>query len=351
LVVFRKSNWLDFFFDVDISRKYVLLFFIWLDMDGDTKNKVQRILRGDQLAGARLIRLLEEGDPQGIEMLKLLYPNTGKGYIVGITGPPGSGKSTLVNSIIGEFRQSGLKVAVVAIDPSSPISGGALLGDRIRMRCHSEDDGVFIRSMATRGHLGGLNRTARETVLVLDAMGYDVIIIETVGVGQDEVEIAQFAHTSAVVSLPGMGDEIQVMKAGLLEIGDILIVNKADKPGTDDMVAELQLMLTLKPISDNGWQPPVLKTVAVKNQGISELVDMFQRHRRFLIDTGRFSEHNIKWELLFFKKRVMELAADKIFESISDSSAHQVILEDLKKRRIDPYTAAEQLTDMFKYRD
>jgi LAO/AO transport system kinase len=130
-----------------------------------------------------------------------------------------------------------------------------------------------------------------------------------------------------------------------------LIVNKADKPGTDDMVAELQLMLTLKPISDNGWQPPVLKTVAVKNQGISELVDMFQRHRRFLIDTGRFSEHNIKWELLFFKKRVMELAADKIFKSISDSSAHQVILEDLKKRRIDPYTAAEQLTDMFKYRD
>jgi LAO/AO transport system kinase len=147
-----------------------------------------------------------------------------------------------------------------------------------------------------------------------------------------------------------MGDEIQVMKAGLLEIGDILIVNKADKPGADDIVAELQLMLRMKPTSDNGWQPPVLKTVAVKNQGITELVDMFQRHRRFLIDTGRFREHNFKWELLFFKKRVMELAADKIFEAISDSSAHQVIIEDLKKRRIDPYTAAEQLTDRFKYK-
>jgi LAO/AO transport system kinase len=324
-------------------------FFIQLNRDCNMKNRVQRIIRGDQLAGARLIRLLEEGDPQGIEMLKLLYPNTGNGYIVGITGPPGSGKSTLVNCIIGEFRQSGMKVAVVAIDPSSPISGGALLGDRIRMGCHSEDDGVFIRSMATRGHLGGLSRTARETVLVFDAMGYEVIIIETVGVGQDEVEIAQFAHTSAVVSLPGMGDEIQVMKAGLLEIGDILIVNKADKPGADDIVAELQLILTMKPTSDYGWQTPVLKTVAVKNQGIPELVDMLQRHRRFLIDNGIFSEHNFEWELLFFKKRFMELAADKIFDAISDSSAYQVFIEDLKNRKIDPYTAAEQLTDRLKF--
>jgi LAO/AO transport system kinase len=238
----------------------------------------------------------------------------------------------------------------VAIDPSSPISGGALLGDRIRMRCHSEDDGVFIRSMATRGHLGGLSRTTRETVLVFDAMGYEVIIIETVGVGQDEVEIAQLAHTSAVVSLAGMGDEIQVMKAGLLEIGDILIVNKADKPGADDMVEQLRLMLEMKAISDNDWRPPVLKTIAVKNLGISELVDTFQRHRQFLLDNGTFREHNFKLEFQFFKKLVMEMAADKIFDTVSDLPFYHAIIEDLKNRKIDPIAAAEQLTVKLKYR-
>ena len=314
------------------------------------KNMVQKIIRGDQLAGARLIRLLEEGDPEGMEMLKLLYPNTGNAYVLGMTGPPGSGKSTLINCIISEFRQSGTKVAVVAIDPSSPISGGALLGDRIRMRCHSEDDGVFIRSMATRGHLGGLSRTARETVLVFDAMGYEVIIIETVGVGQDEVEIAQFAHTSAVVSLSGMGDEIQVMKAGLLEIADVLIVNKADKPGADDMVEQLRLMLEMKATSDNDWRPPVLKTIAVKSLGISELVDTFQRHRQFLMDSGTFREHNFKREFQFFKKLVMEAAADKIFDIVSDLPFYHVIIEDLKNRKIDPFAAAKQLTDRLKYR-
>jgi LAO/AO transport system kinase len=313
------------------------------------KNMVEKIIRGDQLAGGRLIRLLEEGDPAGIEMLKLLYPNTGNAYVIGITGPPGSGKSTLVNCIISEFRQSGTKVAVAAIDPSSPISGGALLGDRIRMRCHSEDDGVFIRSLATRGHLGGLSRTTRETALVFDAMGYGVIIIETVGVGQDEVEIAQFAHTSAVVSLPGTGDEIQVMKAGLLEIGDVLIVNKADRPGADDMVAQLRLMLAMKPRSDKGWRPPVLKTIAVKNQGIPELVDTFRRHRQFLMDSGTFGEHNFKREFQFFKKLVMEMAADKIFDNVRESPIYHVILEDLKSRKIDPFAAAEQLTERLKY--
>ena len=313
------------------------------------KNRIQKIVRGEQLAGARLIRLLEEGDPQGIELFKLLYPNTGNGYVVGITGPPGSGKSSLVNCIIHEFRLKGMKVAVVAVDPSSPISGGALLGDRIRMRCHSEDDGVFIHSMATRGHLGGLSRTARETALVFDAMGYEIIIIETVGVGQDEVEIAQFAHTTAVVCLPGMGDEIQVMKAGLLEIGDIFIVNKADKAGADDMVEELRLMLEMKPRSGNGWYPPVLKTVAVKHQGIPDLVDVFQRHYRFLIDTGTFNEHSFKRECQVFKKIVMEMAAGKIFAAVSNSPAYHDILEDLKSRRIDPYAAAERLINRFEY--
>ena len=307
------------------------------------KIDAQDIIRGNQLAGARLIRMLEEGDSEGIEVLKHLYPNTGSAFVLGLTGPPGSGKSTLVNCIISEVRRRNMKIAVVAIDPSSPISGGALLGDRIRMRRHTEDDGVFIRSMATRGHLGGLSKTTRETVLVFDAMGYDVILIETVGVGQDEVEIAQFAHSTAVVSLPGMGDDIQVMKAGLLEIADLLVVNKADTPGADDVVEQLHGMLQMSSKSENDWLPPILKTVAVKGQGIIELVDAFWQHRKFLMDSGKFDEHNFKWEFQFFRQLVMEMAADRIFSEMKDSPAYLSLCQDLKNRKVDPFSAAELL--------
>ena len=311
------------------------------------QNFIQKIIHGDQLAGGRLIRLLEEEDPAGMEMLKGLYSHTGKAFVMGITGPPGSGKSTLVNCLIGEFRNRNMRVAVVAIDPSSPISGGALLGDRIRMRRHADDDGVFIRSMATRGHLGGLSKTTRETVLVFDAMGYDVVIIETVGVGQDEVEIAQFAHSTAVVSLPGMGDDIQAMKAGLLEIGDVFIVNKADHPGAEDVVEQLQAMLDLSRRPATDWRPPVLKTVAVKNEGIVILVDTCWRHRQFLIDSGAFGQHNFKWEYQFFRQLVMEMAADRIFEGAQDSPSFQALLDDLRDRRIDPISAAERMLQMY----
>lgn len=311
------------------------------------RNLTQKIINGDQLAGARLIRLLEEEDTAGIGMLKYLYPHTGQAFVIGVTGPPGSGKSTLVNCLISEFRSRNMRVAVVAIDPSSPISGGALLGDRIRMRRHADDDGVFIRSMATRGHLGGLSKTTRETVLVFDAMGYDVVIIETVGVGQDEVEIAQFAHTTAVVSLPGMGDDIQAMKAGLLEIGDVFIVNKADNPGADDVVEQLQAMLNLGKRSENDWRPPVLKTVAVKNEGIAELADTFRGHRQFLSDNGTFAEHNFKWEYHFFRQLVMEMAADRIFDRAKDSPSFLELLDDLKARKVDPISAAEKMIQIF----
>jgi len=307
------------------------------------KINAQDIIRGNQLSGARLIRLLEEGDPAGVEVLKHLYPHTGRAFVMGLTGPPGSGKSTLANAIVSEVRRRKLKIAVIAIDPSSPISGGALLGDRIRMRRHSEDEGVFIRSMATRGHLGGLSETTRETVLVFDAMGFDVVLIETVGVGQDEVEIAQFAHATAVVSLPGMGDDIQAMKAGLLEVADIFVVNKADTPGADEVVEQLRAMLDMGSRAETDWLPPVLTTVAVKEQGIVELVDVFWQHRQFLMDTGAFADHNYKWEFQYLRRMVMEMAADRIFSEVKDSEVYRKLCDDLKNRKMDPFSAAQLL--------
>jgi LAO/AO transport system kinase len=311
-----------------------------LDMNVDPK----KILQGDQLAGGRLIRLLEEGAPEGIAGFKAIFSHTGKAFVLGITGPPGSGKSTLVAHIIAEFRRRDLKVGVVAVDPSSPLSGGAFLGDRLRMRQHTEDEGVFIRSMATRGHLGGLSRTTRETVMVLDAMGYDIVIIETVGVGQDEIEIADFAHTTAIVSIPGLGDEIQTMKAGLLEVGDVFIVNKADRHGADDEAARLRAMLEMGTIPEDGWKPPVLKTIAVKGKGIAELVDGVWSHRQYLMDSGQFKVHNSEQTFRFVRSLVMEMAADKIFKNAEDSAAaYQTLLGNLNKRKIDPFTAAEKL--------
>ena len=290
-----------------------------------------------------MIRLLEDGDPAGIEGLKVLYPHTGKAFILGITGPPGAGKSTLVDRIVSEFRRRDLTVGVVAVDPSSPFSGGAILGDRIRMQRHATDEGVFVRSMATRGHLGGLSKAAGEAVLVLDAMGFDVILIETVGVGQDEVEIVDLAHTTAVVSLPGMGDDIQAMKAGILEIGDIFIVNKADKPGAEQVVRQLRVMLEMRNRAHDDWEPLVLLTVAVHNQGIEELVDGFYRHRQHMKDSGGLTQRKVAREMHFFRELVKELAADRVFGALNGTASYAKLVEQLESRAIDPYSAAEEL--------
>ena len=219
------------------------------------KPDVEKILLGDQLAGSRLISLLEDQDPRGIGMLKALYPHTGKAFLIGITGPAGAGKSTLVSRMISCLRGRGLRVGVVAVDPSSPFTGGALLGDRIRMQGHETDPGVFIRSMAARGQTGGVGRATREAALVMDAMGYQAVVIETVGVGQGEVAVSSCVHTTAVVSIPGMGDEIQAMKAGLLEIGDVFVVNKADRPGADELAQALEGMVAARSYRNGRMAP------------------------------------------------------------------------------------------------
>jgi LAO/AO transport system kinase len=309
---------------------------------------VEKILAGEQLAGARLIRQLEEGDPSGLAGLRALFAHAGKAFIVGITGAPGAGKSTIVNHMITECRRRELKVAVVAVDPSSALTGGAFLGDRLRMGQHAEDSGVFIRSMATRGHVGGLSTTVREVVLVLDAMGFDMVIIETVGVGQDEVEVAEFAHTTLVVCLPGAGDEIQALKAGLLEIGDVYIVNKADRPGADDEVARLQVMLKMGKKRECGWIAPVLSTVAIKAEGISAVVDACWHHRQHLLDRGLFHKHNDQQTMDLFQRLVVDLVADKIFNRHRESEVYQNLLDDLKNRKIDVVTAAERLVEKIK---
>jgi LAO/AO transport system kinase len=309
------------------------------------RDDVQKILEGNQLAGARLIRRLEDEEPHGLEMLKALYPHTGKAFLIGVTGPAGTGKSTLVSCMIRHLRGRGLRVGVVAVDPSSPFTGGALLGDRIRMQGHETDSGVFIRSMASRGQPGGVSRAAREAALVMDAMGYDAVVIETVGVGQGEIGVSGCVHTTAVVSIPGMGDEVQAMKAGLLEIGDVFIVNKADRRGADELVQLLESVVGLRSYAADEWRPPVVKTVALKNEGVDALVDLLFRHRRHLEASGRLGERLSRNDWHFFRQLVLEMAAKFL---LRDSPELASLRQELARRAIDPYTAAERLIEIRK---
>jgi LAO/AO transport system kinase len=309
----------------------------------------EETLKGNQLAGARLIRLLEEEDPVGVEGLKALYPHSGKAYLLGVTGPPGAGKSTLVDCMIGEFRRREMRVGVIAVDPSSPFSGGAILGDRVRMQRHATDDGVFIRSMATRGQLGGLSRSTYQASVILDAMGYDVIMVETVGVGQDELEVVDLAHTTAVVSIPGMGDGVQAMKAGILEIGDLFVINKADLPGADDVERQLTLMLQLRQFAEDDWQPRVLRTAATKKEGIGELVHALLDHRKYLSESGKLAQKMEKRALHFFLELLRKRTSEMILRAADANPGYRALIEDLKARRIDPYSAAEALVEKLQW--
>src|SRR5689334_21232398 len=239
----------------------------------------ERVLAGDARAIARAISLIEDESTAGAELVREIYRRTGRAYLIGVTGPPGAGKSTLVDRMTAELRKAGQSVGIIAVDPTSPYTGGAILGDRVRMGAHFGDEGVFIRSMATRGHLGGLSRATSDAALVLDASGKDIVLIETVGVGQDEIDIVRTADVSIVTMVPGAGDDVQALKAGIMEIADIFVVNKADREGADRTVASIEMVLSLRTFAAGEWRPPIVKTEATTGKGIAELIDVIDRFR------------------------------------------------------------------------
>lgn len=301
---------------------------------------IAAILQGKVGPAARLMRDLDDEMAEARELLRQLYPHTGRAYVIGITGSPGAGKSCLTNQLISSFRKRGQTVGVVAVDPSSPFSGGAILGDRVRMQPHNTDSGVFVRSLATRGHMGGLSRTTGDIVDVMDAMGKDIVIVETVGVGQDELDIIRLAHTTLVVQVPGLGDDIQSIKAGILEIASIFVVNKADLPGADLVTRDLEAMLQARGSKAGVLSPEIIKTEATRGRGIDELVAAIDRHRAQLqVGDGWAGMQRRRLE-----DRFAALLRDRLFEQgmarLRRASNYVDLMKSLTSRRIDPYTAA-----------
>jgi LAO/AO transport system kinase len=314
----------------------------------------ERVLQGDVRAASRLMRNIDDGEELATEALRELFPRTGRAYIIGITGAPGAGKSTLTDRLIAHVRKTGKTVGVIAVDPTSPFTGGAILGDRIRMQDHATDPGVFIRSLATRGHLGGLSRATGDCIRVMDAMGRDVIIVETVGVGQDEIDIAQMAHTTIVVTVPGMGDDIQAIKAGILEVADLFVVNKSDLDGADRVVRELRMMLELRhavkphPTGDTPepreWEPPILKVVAARDQGVAELLEGIEEHRAFLEETGQRKVKERTRAAAQFVALLRERLLRTALSRLERERGHlDEVAGRIAERQADPYALAEEL--------
>ncbi|MEU6621208.1 methylmalonyl Co-A mutase-associated GTPase MeaB [Streptomyces litmocidini] len=311
----------------------------------DVPELVARAREGRPRAVARLISLVEGASPQLREVMAALAPLTGGAYVVGLTGSPGVGKSTSTSALVSAYRRAGKRVGVLAVDPSSPFSGGALLGDRVRMSEHASDPGVYIRSMATRGHLGGLAWSAPQAIRVLDAAGCEVILVETVGVGQSEVEIASQADTSVVLLAPGMGDGIQAAKAGILEIGDVYVVNKADRDGADATARELNHMLGLGEARAAGdWRPPIVKTVAARGEGVDEVVEALEKHRAWMEERGVLAERRRARAA----REVETIAVTALRERIGDLRGDRrldALAERITAGALDPYAAADELVE------
>ncbi len=302
-------------------------------------DRVQRLLEGDRRSLTRVLTWVENGNSEGREALRVLFPKSGRAHVIGVTGPTGSGKSTLVGALTRELRQRGKTVGIVAVDPTSPFSHGAILGDRIRMQDLTTDPGVFIRSMATRGALGGLSAATADVVTVLDAAGNDIVIVETVGAGQDEVEIADTAQTTIVVNIPGAGDDMQAIKAGILEIADVLVVNKADLPQAESVFKQLHIYTDLQ--RQAGWDVPILKTIAHKDEGVAELADAIEAHREYITESGRLEEMSRQRA----HRQLLTVAQTTLLEGALSNAGDLVdeLVEQITRREIDPRTAADKL--------
>jgi LAO/AO transport system kinase len=301
-----------------------------------------RVRAGDPRAIARAVSMVEEESARGVGLIQALFPHTGRAYLVGVTGAPGGGKSTLVDRLTAALRRAGHRVGIIAVDPTSPFTGGAILGDRVRMQTHAGDPGVFIRSMATRGHLGGLARTTSDAALVLDAAGFEYVLIETVGVGQDEVDVVRTADVSIVVLVPGTGDDVQALKAGIMEIADVFVVNKSDHPLADQAAASIEAALSLAPYESGTWRPPLVKTQATTGEGVPALLDAvgrFRTHQGAELAARRHVRTQFRVRGL-----VATMLMGRVDAGLADGEL-EAVCEAVSQRRLDPYTAAQQIVD------
>lgn len=308
----------------------------------ELKSIVDGVLAGRTRPLAQAISLVESHDQRAVRVLAEVYPATGRARILGITGSPGAGKSTLVAAMAKHYRAQGKRVGIIAVDPTSPFTGGAILGDRIRMSELYTDRGVFIRSMATRGFLGGVAKATNDVVDILDAAGFDVVLVETVGVGQDEVEVVRTVQTNLVVLVPGMGDDIQAIKAGIMEIGDVFVVNKADRPGADKTVTEVTMMMSL--VEEHGdWVPPIVKTIASRNQGISDLDEAIGNHYAYLAASGELDRRNRDRVRIRIETQLKERFMERLIGGTITRDAYEQLLEDVLRKKTNPHDAAENV--------